>query len=143
MKDENSNQSFKMTTEEARKLIDMLKQRVTEASLEFPKLGKKLEFEVFATKEGTKFVVNIGRGKINKNKCTYQGRTYINSIPILRLDISNSFHRNSDGTKIQGNHLHIYNEKTEMSEAIPFDIKRNDLYEYCIEFLRKFNTRGI
>lgn len=125
----------KITTEEAILLIDMLKERVTETTLKFPNLGKKLEFDVFAPKDGTKFVVNISRGSIDKNKCSYQGRTYINSTPILRLDITDSSHRNSDGTKISGNHLHIYNEETAMGEAIPFDINRDDLYGYCLEFL--------
>ena len=63
----------------------------------------------------------------------------MNSIPLLRLDITNSSHINSDGTKIIGNHLHIYNEETEMLDAIPFDINRPDLYEYCLEFFKKFN----
>lgn len=137
--EKNNNQSFKMSTEEAKELIDMLKERVSQATLEFPRVGNKLEFDVYAKKEGTKFIINITRGSINKNKCTYQGRTYINSAPILRLDITDSFHINSDGTKISGNHLHIYNEDTEMREAIPFDIKNADLYDYCLEFFKKFN----
>lgn len=137
--DKNNNQSFKMTTKEAKELIDMLKERVSQTTLEFPRVGNKLEFDVYAKKERTKFIINITRGSINKNKCTYQGRTHINSIPILRLDITDSFHINSDGTKISGNHLHIYNEDTEMREAIPFDIKNADLYDYCLEFFKKFN----
>lgn len=129
----------KLTTEEAKLLINMLKERVTETTLKFPNSGKKLEFDVFAQKDGTKFVVNICRGSIDNNKCSYQGRTYINSTPILRLDITDSYHRNSDGTKISGNHLHIYNEETAMAEAIPFDITRDDLYGYCLEFFKRFN----
>lgn len=62
----NNNQNFKMTTEEAIKLIDMLKERVTDITLEFPKVGAKLEFDVYAKREGTKFIVSIRRGKINK-----------------------------------------------------------------------------
>ncbi len=135
----NINDSYKLTTEEAKKLIDEMKQKVNESNLAFPSLGRKLEFDVFAKDDGTKFIVNIARGSINKEKCTFQGRTYINSIPLLRLDITNSFHINSDGTKITGNHLHIYNEKTEMSDAIPFNVNNADLYEYCLEFFKKFN----
>lgn len=135
----NNNSNFKMTTEEAIKLIDMMKERVSEATLEFPRIGDKLEFDVFAKREGTKFIVSIKRDKIDKRKCTYQGRTYFNNIPLLRLDITNSFHINSDGTKITGNHLHIYNEMTEMRDAIPFNIDDADLYKYCLEFFKKFN----
>lgn len=46
---------------------------------------------------------------------------------------------NSNGEKIKGNHLHIYNEETEMREAIPFNVEDADLYEYCLQFFKKFN----
>lgn len=139
MRQYNFKDGYKMTTEEAYELIDMLKEKVSQANIDFPTLGKKIEFDVFAKEDGTKFIVNINRSSIDKRKCTYQGRTYINSIPLLRLDVTNSFHRNPDGNKIQGTHLHIYNEKNELSEAIPFNINSDDLYEYCIEFFKKFN----
>lgn len=138
-KESNQNEKIKLTTKEAIELIDMLKQKVNEITLNFPQLGKKLEFDVYAQKDGTKFIVNITRSTIDKEKCTYQGRTYINSIPLLRLDITNSTHINSDGKKIIGNHLHIYNENTEMREAIPFDVEDANLYEYCLQFFKKFN----
>ena len=117
----------------------MLKERISQEILEFPNIGNKLEFDVFARIEDTRFIINISRGKVDKKKCTYQGRTYLNNIPLLRLDITNSFHINPDGTKIKGNHLHIYNEKTEMLDAIPFNINDADLYDYCLEFFKKFN----
>lgn len=139
MSQKNIKEGYKMTTEEAKKLIDMLKERVSKTNLEFPTLGKKIEFDVFAKEDGTKFIVNINRGSIDNKKCTYQGRTYINSVPLLRLDVTDSFHINPDGTKIQGTHLHIYNEENEMLEAIPFNIYSDDLYDYCIEFFKKFN----
>ncbi len=135
----NTNDNIKMTTEEAIELIDILKERVSDITLKFPKIGDKIEFEVQAVKDGKKFIVNINRGKIDIKKCTYQGRTYINSIALLRLDVTNSFHINPDGTKIQGPHLHIYSEENEMREAIQFDIKSDDLYDYCLGFFRKFN----
>ena len=70
----NNNMNFKMTTKEAIELIDMMKERVSESTLEFPKIGAKLEFDVLAKREGKKFIVSIKRGRINKKKCTYQGR---------------------------------------------------------------------
>ena len=135
----NTNENFKMTTEEAKKLINMLKQRVTDTTLKFPQLGNRIEFEVKALKEDEKFIVNIKRGNVDRKKCTYQGRTYINSTVLMRLDVTNSFHINPDGKKIQGTHLHIYNEENGMGVAIPFDIENADLYEYCLEFFKKFN----
>ena len=94
------NDNYKLTTEEAMKIIDALKQKVNETNLSFPQLGKKLEFDVFTKNDGTKCIINIYRSAIDKEKCTFQGRTYINSTPLLRLDITNSSHINSDGTKI-------------------------------------------
>lgn len=135
----NTNDNLKMTTQEAIELINMLKERVNNNTIRFPKIGDKLEFDVQAIREGTKFIVNISRGRIDNKKCTYQGRTYINSIALMRLDITNSFHINPDGTKIKGPHLHIYSEENEMREAIPFDIQNADLYNYCLKFFEKFN----
>ena len=138
-KESNQSEKFKLTTEEALELINELKKKVNETTLNFPQLGKRLEFNVYAQKDGTKFIINISRNTIDKRKCTYQGRTYINNIPLLRLDITNSTHMNSNGEKIKGNHLHIYNEETEMREAIPFNVEDADLYEYCLQFFKKFN----
>ena len=132
-------ENYKITTKEAIMLIQMMKEIETKQKLNFPLKGEKLQFNVYAKKYNTKFIVNITRSSINKGKCTYQGRTYIKNIPLLRLDITGSTHMNTDGTKIVGNHLHIYNEKTQLKEAIPFDVKRKDLYEYCLEFFKIFN----
>lgn len=132
--------NLKLSTEEAKELIDLLKAKVTETKLKFPNLGGKLEFDVIAQKDGQKFIVNITRSGKNKNKCTYQGRTYINSIPLLRLDVSpTATHINPDGEKIVGSHLHIYQEDCEMLQATPFDIEDKDLFENCLIFFEKFN----
>ena len=135
----NTNENVKLTTEDAIKLIEMIKQRIVDTTLNFPRIGNKLEFDVYAQKDGNKFIININRGSIDRNKCTYQGRTYINSIPLMRLDITTSTHMNTDGTKIIGNHLHVYNEDNDMRDAIPFDINNPDLYNCCLEFFKKFN----
>lgn len=134
-----ANDNFKMTTKDALELINLLKERVNNASIKFPNIGEKIEFEIQAVKQGTKFIVNICRGKIDNKKCSYQGRTYLNSIALMRLDVTNSFHINPDGTKIQGPHLHIYNEQNDMREAIQFNVDNADLYDYCLKFFKKFN----
>lgn len=133
------NAKIKLTTTEALKLIEELKHRVTKNTLVFPAKGNKLEFEVFGKNDVNKYTINITRSNINKEKCSYQGRTSTNSVLLMRLDITDGSHVNSDGTKIVGNHLHIYNEETEMRDAIPFDVTKPDLYEYCLEFFNKFN----
>lgn len=133
-------ESGKLTTKEAIELIKMLKEKVNSETIKFPSLGEKIEFDVLAIKDSTKFIININRGAIDKQKCTYQGRTYVNNIPLLRLDVAtNACHINPDGTKIIGTHLHIYDEENNLSNAIPFDIDNPDLYKYCLIFFNKFN----
>lgn len=134
-----NDENFKLTTEEALRLIDLLKEKVTETSINFPKAGNKIEFDVIAIENKNKFTINIYRGSINKQKCTYQGRTAINNIPLLRLDVTKSSHINPDGTKIEGTHLHIYREENDINYAIPFNIDNPNLYAYCLSFFEKFN----
>lgn len=59
---------------------------------------------------------------------------------MIRIDINpNGMHMNTDGTKIAGNHIHIYNEITEMEDAIPFEENNEDLYKLCMIFFDRFN----
>lgn len=130
----------KLSTEEAEKLIRLIKDIVGEKAIEFPKTGENLELYVDAIKTNDKFIANIYHCKSNSKKCTYQGRTKINNIPLIRIDINpNGKHMNTDGTKITGNHIHIYNEITEMGDAISFEEGNEDLYELCMKFFDKFN----
>ena len=130
----------KLSTEEAKELIELIKNIIGEKSIEFPKTGENLELYVDAINTKDKFIINIRRSKDNSKKCTYQGRTKINNIPLMRIDIgSNLVHMNTDGTKIKGNHIHIYNEITEMEDAIPFEENNENLYKLCMIFFDKFN----
>lgn len=132
-------ENIKLTTEEAMRLIGLLKYKIEKPTIQFPHLGEKLQFEALSSTSSDKFTVNITRSSHNKAKCTYQGRTS-NNIPIMRLDVgTNITHINSDGTKIIGNHLHIYDAETDMLDAIEFNTCSPDLYKNCIEFFKKFN----
>lgn len=131
---------YKLSTEEAKELIELIKNIIGEKSIKFPKTGENLELYVDAINTKDKFIINIRHSKDNSKKCTYQGRTKINNIPLMRIDIgSNLVHMNTDGTKIKGNHIHIYNETTEMDDAIPFEENNEDLYKLCMIFFDKFN----
>ncbi len=131
---------LKLTTEEATRLINLLKYKIENPTIEFPAFGKKIEFEVVAKETPDKFTININRGNKNVDKCTYQGRTSTSNVPLLRLDIGKTIqHMNPDGGKIMGNHLHIYTEEYEMGQAVSFNISDPDLYNNCLEFFKKFN----
>lgn len=134
------NDSIKLTTKDAQELITMLKKKVSSSRIIFPSKSNKLELDVIAYKDQTKFVINIIRSGKNIEKCSYHGRTSFNCFSLLRLDIcATAVHYNSDGSKIIGNHLHIYNEETEMRDAISFNIDNSDLYANCLEFFSRFN----
>ena len=129
----------KLTQEEANMLIEMLKKTVEEhSSQEFPKSSGKLSFDVIGERRTDEFVINIDRKGINAKGCTYQGRIKSNNTILMRLDVNpTSIHENpSTREKIKGSHLHIYSEKYDMQEAIPFDMENKDLYDLCYSFLR-------
>jgi len=119
----------------------MLKKKIEEQTLSFPQAKGKLSFDVLGERRTDEFVINIDRKGINAHGCTYQGRIKSNNIILLRLDINpTSVHKNpSDGSKIIGSHLHIYDEQMELREAIPFDVENKGLFELCYSFFEKFN----
>lgn len=133
---------MKITTEEAKRLIDMLKEHTLKTKLKFPNQKGKLEFNVFGEKlNEDEFVVNIERKGINSNGATFQGRIKSNNLILLRLDINpTGKHINpSDNKVLVGNHLHVYTEEYGDKEAIPFDTENENLYDLCLEFFKKFN----
>jgi hypothetical protein len=131
----------KLTQAEADMLIEMLKREVEKSILEFPAAKGKLSFDVIGERRTDEFVVNIDRKGINAQGCTYQGRIKSNNIVLLRLDVNlSAIHVNpSTGEKVRGTHLHIYTEKYELGEAIPFDITGKDIYSLCYTFFERFN----
>ncbi len=130
----------KLTTKEALELIDLLKNICEKENLVLPNHGQKSEFYVEADENKKQFIVNINHCNRNINKYTFQSRTALNHIPLLRLDINpNGVHMNPDGKKIYGTHLHIYNQDFGLDEAIKFDINEPNLYNHCLAFFKKFN----
>lgn len=139
MKDEQTNFK-KLTTKEACELINLLKQICQKKNLELPHSGERIEFNVSAIDNKKKFIININHNNANPEKYTFQGRTLESNVQLLRLDVNpNGEHRNPDGSKICGTHLHIYSEENDMEEAIEFNIDNPNLYDYCIAFFKKFN----
>jgi hypothetical protein len=132
---------IKLTQNEADMLIKMMKRKVEEQIIDFPKSQGKIIFDVLGERRTDEFVVNIERKGINARGCTYQGRVKSNNIILLRLDINpTSVHKNPEnGEKIVGSHIHIYDEDMELKKAIPFDVGNKDLFELCFSFFEEFN----
>lgn len=133
-----------LTNSETKILIDMLKKQKKMGIIEIPQSGEKKKIEIVSKDEKEQFLVDINRGSIDIYKCTYQER-YNKHFPLIRLDISeNSFHRNPDGKKIKGSHIHIYEEGYDMRKAykIPDGIikDKNDIIQTLIDFLEYCNV---
>lgn len=125
----------KLTNEEARELINMLKHYAEKKSINFPELGNHIEFTVTGDTRANNFKVNIRRQRINGSGCTYQGRTAFDNTVLMRLDVNpTSVHWNPDGEKITGTHLHVYTEEYDDKYAVAFDPKSKDLFDICFSF---------
>lgn len=132
---------MKLTTSEARTLIDMLKHEVLKQHRKFPEDKTRLEFDVVGTYSRDEFTVTIARKGFDLDGCTYQGRTKSENTVLMRLDVNpTSVHINPiNGEKITGTHLHIYTEEYGDKYAIPFDVNNQNLCEICFTFFEKFN----
>lgn len=134
-----------MTTKEAEDLIEMLKQLVSK-KLEIPKMGYDKEYEIKGINNPRfKFSFIINRKvRIDQHKCTYIVRDKNTGVNLLRLDTGNVEHKNPDGKRIKGPHLHIFKEEHNATNNIPyaieFDINDPSLVANCVEFLKRFNV---
>jgi hypothetical protein len=98
-----------LTQAEADALLAMEKQRVDDTAHLFPMLGGSLSVPLMSPDRREQFVLDIGRGRIDLSKVTYQNRA--RTVVILaRLDIAGPSHRNPDGTEMPCPHLHLYRE---------------------------------
>lgn len=132
--------ALKLTTAEAKALIEMVKRTIENENLNFPEGQGKLEFEVKGERRTDEFIVNIDRKGPDAQKCTYQGRIKSSNVILMRLDMNpTAVHTNPSGEKINGTHLHIYTEEYEMRNAVPFDVKDKDLFATCFTFFEQFN----
>lgn len=133
--------AIRLNQEEATLLIDMAKETVEKATLEFPASKGGIVFDVVGKRRADVFLVNIDRKGINAKGCSYQGRIKSNNVILMRLDVNpTAVHVNpSNGEKIYGTHLHVYTETYELSEAVPFNIEDKNLYETCFIFFKRFN----
>ena len=131
--------AIRLTQKEADMLIDMLKKTVVK-SIVFPHGKGRIEFDVLGDRKEDIFAVNISRKGINAIGASYQGRVRTSGSILMRLDVNpTAIHKNPDGEKITGTHLHIYTEDHDMDMAMPFDIENKNLHGLCYTFFERFN----
>lgn len=133
-----------LTTEEARKLIELAKSSLINI-LSSPSMGDNISFDVQSNTTNDLFSINIYRGKINKHKYNYGAKIIKNGIILLELHVNaGNRHMNPDGTIILGSHWHYYTQETGMRYAFEAsDINSMDFVDNTIKFLQEFNIINI
>ncbi len=133
--------SEKLTQDEADELLNMLKKTMLD-SINFPQMGKSIEFDVIGASKKDMFTIKIYRGTIDREKYDTGARIKKNDIPLLELHINkNKIHLNPDGSKIVGPHWHIYTEEYGRRMAFPAEnIESDKFIENTMMFLDRFNV---
>lgn len=113
----------KLTDNEVNMLIDEIKTSLTNISINIPLVGKyKMDMKVTGKTSNLVYSFHAYRGRI-ENKYSMHIRFKETNAHLVRLCINGSAHHNSDGTKVSGNHIHIYrfNGKYPESYAYPLE----------------------
>lgn len=103
---------------EADRLLAMEKYFVQREVITFPHRGHRKIYLLLSADNREEFLLEIWRGRANIRKVSFQNRAK-QVVVLLRLDIGGAPHRNPDGQKISGPHLHLYREGDRDSWAIP------------------------
>ncbi len=99
---------MQLTQSEADRLIKMTKQFKSQEILDIQR-GEKMTYALTAPADKSiPFHIDTHRGKRNRWKFTYNHRAK-KAFILVRLDIDGT-HKNPDGEKIIGDHIHIYKE---------------------------------
>lgn len=92
---------------EADRLFEMEKVAASDATHDFPTPGVKVETALQSRDGREQFLFTMDRGRIKTVKIKYQTRA--RTVVILaRLELEGAPHRNPDGAKIMGPHIHLY-----------------------------------
>jgi hypothetical protein len=108
-----------LTQTEADTLIVMPKQFVDETMVTLPP-GADQTRELWGDDKRELFLLDLWRGTMRLSKVRYQNRAR-KAIVLLRVEINGAPHTNPDGTRMDGNHIHIYQEGYEAKWAFPLD----------------------
>jgi hypothetical protein len=108
-----------LTQTEAETLIRMKKTFINPATIKIPS-GTDQTHELVGEDKRELFLLDVWRGTIRLSKLKLQTRGR-KIIVLVRLDIDGAPHDNPDGTKIRGNHIHLYREGFEDKWAYPIN----------------------
>jgi len=120
-----NNRNIILTQNEFEILHSMEKIKKDDIEYKIPYNGK-INIPIVSQNNKEEFLLDISRRIINLKKVKYQNRCR-KCIPLIRLDINSSHHRNPDNQEIDGTHLHIYREGYGLGSAYELD-KINAIY---------------
>ncbi|WP_370821267.1 DUF6978 family protein [Acidaminococcus massiliensis] len=86
------------------------KEFITTKSIGFPIQNDEVALKGKGKSTKSSYVVHINRKQCIFKRITYLNRMDKKSIILARLDIDTKPHRNPDGSKVGGIHLHLYQE---------------------------------
>ncbi|WP_273420241.1 DUF6978 family protein [Veillonella caviae] len=117
----------RILTEENAMLLRMLREEkiFTDTSIVFPNQGEETQLNLVSWNDRNQYILYINRKSKIKTRYTLQNKAYDSHI-LLRLDLDNKPHRNPNGEKISGNHLHIF-DKTDESGSWAFELSDTNL----------------
>lgn len=130
-----------LTQEEADALIALEKHRVDSRIWNYPALDGSLTVPLKAASGNEEFLLDVRRGRIDLQKCTFQNRGR-KIIVLLRLDTAGPPHRNPDGQVIPCPHLHVYREGFADKWAYPLPDNFSgitDQWQLLVEFMNHCN----
>jgi len=122
---------------EADRLLEMEKVATSNAPHDFPTPGMKVE-TVLESRDGREqFLFTMDRGRIKTAKVKYQTRART-VVVLARLELEGAPHRNPDGAKIEGPHIHLYREGYGDKWAYPLPPEHftdpSDAWQTLLEF---------
>lgn len=131
-----------LTQAEADALIAKEKCRIGNERWKYPGLGGSISIPLVSVDKRENFLIDIGRGRIDLLKGTYQNRSR-QVIVLVRLDFGGQPHRNPDDEEISSPHLHIYREGyvDKWAVSVPTDRFTNisDLRQTLEDFMKFCN----
>lgn len=128
-------------------LIKSLKNLKGKFAATEPLFGKiNDDTELLDNKNGIEYKLHRYRNPIQLNRYSIHIRFVRNDFHLIRLDINNGTHRNPDGTLIQQNHMHIYDNRTERKDGIAYPLPNEisniqTLSDALIDFFRYTNIK--
>jgi len=112
--------------------------------LDLPNVGQDILVNCISLDKREEFILDCSRGTIKLSKIKHQLRAR-KVVPLIRLDINSSPHKNPDGTEVGPSHMHIYKEG--YADKYAFDVPSkftnlNDMAKTLLEFMSFCNIKN-